>query len=172
MREEVSQQDLGGGQISTIHYDSQFRVTSLVDATGRSTTFTYAVPGRKYLISKITDPFGRASQLAYDGSGRLISITDAVGTSNFNDLLIGPSSGTGSMVGGSGAERFVLTGAFEYITSGSGASILDLSVGGIHFAHVPVAINGAEMSSSLLGMAFLKRLKSYSFSEGKLILRW
>jgi len=28
------------------------------------------------------------------------------------------------------------------------------------------------MGSSLLGMAFLKRLKSYSFSGGKLILRW
>jgi aspartyl protease family protein len=57
---------------------------------------------------------------------------------------------------------------------GHGATIRvrDLSVGAIHFADVPVSINGADMSSSLLGMTFLKRLKSYSFSGGKLVLAW
>jgi aspartyl protease family protein len=58
------------------------------------------------------------------------------------------------------------------IGHGATATVGDLSVGAIHFTNVQVAINGAEMSSSLLGMAFLKRLKSYSFSGGKLILRW
>ncbi len=58
------------------------------------------------------------------------------------------------------------------IGHGATTEVGDLSVGDIHFANVQVAINGAEMSSSLLGMAFLKRLKSYSFSGGKLILRW
>jgi aspartyl protease family protein len=58
------------------------------------------------------------------------------------------------------------------IGHGATATIGDLSVGAVHFTNVRVAINGAEMSSSLLGMAFLKRLKSYSFSGGKLILRW
>ncbi|HEY2010153.1 MAG TPA: TIGR02281 family clan AA aspartic protease [Rhizomicrobium sp.] len=58
------------------------------------------------------------------------------------------------------------------IGHGATIQVQDLSIGAIHFANVPVAINGAEMSSSLLGMAFLKRLKSYSFSGGKLILVW
>jgi aspartyl protease family protein len=58
------------------------------------------------------------------------------------------------------------------IGHGATAEVSELSVGNIHFTNVRVVINGAEMSSSLLGMAFLKRLKSYSFSGGKLILRW
>ncbi|MDQ2777027.1 MAG: hypothetical protein M3Y57_19210 [Acidobacteriota bacterium] len=42
--------------------DNQLRLTSLTDATGRSTTFAYGVPGthgQQYLITGITDPFGR-----------------------------------------------------------------------------------------------------------------
>jgi aspartyl protease family protein len=55
---------------------------------------------------------------------------------------------------------------------GASTALAELSVGDIHMANVPVAVNGAEMSSSLLGMSFLQRLKSYSFSGQKLILRW
>ena len=58
------------------------------------------------------------------------------------------------------------------IGHGAVAAVTDLSIGPIHFSNVPVSINGAEMSSSLLGMTFLKRLKSYSFSGNKLILQW
>jgi aspartyl protease family protein len=63
-------------------------------------------------------------------------------------------------------------GSANGIGHGAAAEVADLSVGPIHFSNVPVSINGAEMGSSLLGMAFLKRLKSYSFSGNKLILRW
>lgn len=63
-------------------------------------------------------------------------------------------------------------GSANGIGHGASAQVDSLSVGDIRFSHVPVAINGAEMSTSLLGMAFLKRLKSYSFSGGKLTLRW
>lgn len=57
---------------------------------------------------------------------------------------------------------------------GHGASITAdaLAVGPIRFAHVRMSVNSAPMGSSLLGMAFLNRLKSYSFSGGKLTLRW
>ena len=57
---------------------------------------------------------------------------------------------------------------------GHGASIEvdELSVGPIHLTKVRMSVNGARMGSSLLGMAFLKQLKSYSFSGGKLTLRW
>lgn len=63
-------------------------------------------------------------------------------------------------------------GSANGIGHGAAVEVDTLSVGDFHLSHVPVAINGAEMGSSLLGMTFLKRLKSYSFSGGKLILRW
>jgi aspartyl protease family protein len=63
-------------------------------------------------------------------------------------------------------------GSANGIGHGASAVVESLSVGDFRLSHVPVSINGAEMGYSLLGMAFLKRLKSYSFSGGKLILRW
>lgn len=72
------------GNIATLHYDSQKRLTSITDAVGRDTTFTYGVSGSPLLVSQITDPFGRHTTLAYDSQGRLISITDIIGlTSSF-----------------------------------------------------------------------------------------
>ena len=73
------------GNITTITYNtSNFTVTSITDAMGRSTTFSYDVPNYPLLISRITDPFGRTTQLTYDTSERLSSITDPVGiTSTF-----------------------------------------------------------------------------------------
>jgi aspartyl protease family protein len=58
------------------------------------------------------------------------------------------------------------------IGQGATAVVEKLSVGNIELANVPVSINGAEMSSSLLGMAFLKRLKSFNVSGRTLILRY
>ena len=57
---------------------------------------------------------------------------------------------------------------------GHGASIEvdELSVGAIRLAKVRMSVNQVPMGSSLLGMTFLKQLKSYSFSGGKLTLRW
>jgi aspartyl protease family protein len=63
-------------------------------------------------------------------------------------------------------------GSANGIGYGAKTVVAGLAVGPIVFSGVEVAINKAEMGSSLLGMAFLKRLKSYSVSGGKLILRW
>ncbi|RXT19601.1 peptidase C39 [Rhizobium leguminosarum] len=72
------------GNAATLHYDGQKRLTSITDAVGRDTTFSYDVPGRPLLVSKISDPFKRSATLAYDGMGRLVSITDIIGlTSSF-----------------------------------------------------------------------------------------
>jgi aspartyl protease family protein len=46
-----------------------------------------------------------------------------------------------------------------------------LAVGPIRLENVPVAINQAPMSSSLLGMSFLKRLESFRVSGRKLYLQ-
>jgi clan AA aspartic protease (TIGR02281 family) len=47
-----------------------------------------------------------------------------------------------------------------------------LSIGPIAFFNVPVSVNRTAMHSSLLGMTFLKRLKSFEFSGDKLVLHW
>ncbi|KQV29314.1 peptidase C39 [Rhizobium sp. Root1203] len=72
------------GNAATLHYDAQQRLTSITDAVGRDTTFTYGMPARPLLVTKITDPFSRSATLTYDGNGRLSSITDIIGlTSRF-----------------------------------------------------------------------------------------
>lgn len=73
------------GNAVVLNYDQQFRLSSLTDATGRITTFSYELVASPLLITKITDPFGRSAILAYDGSARLKSITDTIGlTSSFS----------------------------------------------------------------------------------------
>jgi aspartyl protease family protein len=47
-----------------------------------------------------------------------------------------------------------------------------LVVGAIEFDDVPVTVNKAPMSASLLGQAFLKRLESFNVRNGRLTLRW
>jgi aspartyl protease family protein len=63
-------------------------------------------------------------------------------------------------------------GSANGIGHGASIEVDELAVGPIRLPHVRMSVNGAPMGSSLLGMAFLKRLKSYSFSGGKLTLRW
>jgi len=58
------------------------------------------------------------------------------------------------------------------IGQGATYTVAQLSVGNIRFSDVPVSIDRTQMSSSLLGMTFLRRLKSFGFGERKLILRW
>ncbi|HEY2032882.1 MAG TPA: TIGR02281 family clan AA aspartic protease [Rhizomicrobium sp.] len=55
---------------------------------------------------------------------------------------------------------------------GAFVTLEKLSVGPIAFIEVPASVNGTAMHSSLLGMAFLKRLKSFEFSKDKLIMHY
>lgn len=72
------------GNALTLNYDNQQRLTSLTDAVGRQTTFTYGLTARPLLITSITDPFGRSAAFTYDSNYRLSSITDIIGlTSSF-----------------------------------------------------------------------------------------
>ena len=73
------------GNAVTLNYDNRLRLTSLTDATGRSTTFDYGLSAQPLLVTQITDPFGRSATLTYDSMGRLESITDVLGlTSSFS----------------------------------------------------------------------------------------
>ncbi len=47
-----------------------------------------------------------------------------------------------------------------------------LTVGPIRLSAMPMSINQAPMSASLLGMSFLSRLDSFEFRGRKLILKW
>jgi aspartyl protease family protein len=58
------------------------------------------------------------------------------------------------------------------VGKGARATVRELDIGESRFIDVPVSVNRAEMKSSLLGMAFLRRFKSFSFSDGKLTLVW
>lgn len=72
------------GNAAILNYDGQQRLTSITDAVGRHTTFTYGMPDSPLLVTKVTDPFGRSARLTYDVNGRLSSITDVIGlTSSF-----------------------------------------------------------------------------------------
>ena len=55
---------------------------------------------------------------------------------------------------------------------GAPYTLSTLEVGPIAFANMPISINEAEMGSSLLGMSFLKRLRSYEVQDRRLYLRW
>ena len=72
------------GNAVTISYDSNFRISTITDASGLVTTIGYS-SAIDYKIETVTDPFGRSARFDYDGSGRLIKITDVVGiTSQFS----------------------------------------------------------------------------------------
>jgi aspartyl protease family protein len=47
-----------------------------------------------------------------------------------------------------------------------------LEIGPVKLFNVPVSVNQAKMHDSLLGMAFLKRMKSFEMKGRKLYLRW
>jgi len=47
-----------------------------------------------------------------------------------------------------------------------------LNVGDMKLANIPAAVNKAPMSSSLLGMAFLRRLDSFEVRGDQLTLKW
>jgi RHS repeat-associated protein len=67
------------GNITTLGYDTQHRLTKITDALGQETVLTYGLAADPFKVTKITDPFGRFAQFAYDANGRLVKITDVIG---------------------------------------------------------------------------------------------
>lgn len=92
------------GNSALIQYDSDFRITTVTDALGQVTTFSYvsSMLGNSgfYKVATITDPFSRTAQFQYDSTNTfLLSITDAIGmksefvydaTSSFISALTSP----------------------------------------------------------------------------------
>ncbi|HEY0301735.1 MAG TPA: TIGR02281 family clan AA aspartic protease [Rhizomicrobium sp.] len=63
------------------------------------------------------------------------------------------------------------TGTANGIGHGAETVVDSLALGPIAFEHVRVMVNDAPLGTSLLGMAFLRRLKSFEFKDHKLYLR-
>jgi YD repeat-containing protein len=83
------------GNAVTLTYDADLRLVGITDAIGQVTTLTYVSDDFThpedgyYLISRVTDPFGRFATFEYRGFSRLIKITDVIGlTSEFVYLEI------------------------------------------------------------------------------------
>jgi aspartyl protease family protein len=55
---------------------------------------------------------------------------------------------------------------------GAAFTLRSLSIGSIELSDAPVSINQADMGTSLLGMSFLRRLRSFEFQGRRLFLRW
>ena len=103
------------GNALTFSYDSQFRLTSIKDATARLTSFTYGNANFPLQVTKVTDPFARSATFAYDSTGRLSSITDVLGlvssytydANNEINALTTPYGTTNFVYGDNGNSRFL-----------------------------------------------------------------
>lgn len=72
-------------------------------------------------------------------------------------------------------DNLVFNRAYETangIGYGASTTVDELTLGHIRLTNVPVSINQAPMRSSLLGMTFLSRMKSFNISGRKLVLRY
>ncbi|MEU0957160.1 RHS repeat-associated core domain-containing protein [Streptomyces niveus] len=73
---EITRITSPGGRWIALSYDTQHRVTSAKDNTGRTSSYTYNA-GR---LETVTDPAGKVSRYKYDGtSNRIETATDARG---------------------------------------------------------------------------------------------
>lgn len=104
------------GNAITYAYDGSFRLTSITDAIGQVTTFTYGLGGDNLKITRVTDPFGRHADFEYHAGGQLKKITDVVGiTSEFtydgSDFIITMTTPYGTTTfqngTGSGQQRWI-----------------------------------------------------------------
>lgn len=110
------------GSVVSNTYDANFRLVGVTDAIGQVTTLEYASTNSStnsfYLISKVTDPFGRYATFDYGfsaGVWRLTNITDVVGiksaftygTGDFISSLTTPYGTTTFAMGEPSGKRWV-----------------------------------------------------------------
>src|SRR5207302_4108643 len=105
------------GNAVAINYDSNFRITRIIDALGQVSTISYESPDDPLKITKITEPFptGRSATFAYT-NGQLTTITDEIGIqSQFHyvpagtciDSLTTPYGTSAFATGQSGSNRWL-----------------------------------------------------------------
>ncbi len=67
------------GNAVSLQYDSNYRLSTITDALGQTTTFSYSVASDIYKVSQVVDPFGRQATFSYNAGGQLVAITDVIG---------------------------------------------------------------------------------------------
>ncbi len=67
------------GNVMQLDYDSQLRITNVVNAIGPAMTLSYTNASYPFAITAVADPFGRTAQLLYNTNGLLVQITDVLG---------------------------------------------------------------------------------------------
>jgi YD repeat-containing protein len=72
------------GNAVVLRYDDRLRLRALRDAAGRLTRLAYEQRDNPLVVTRITDPFGRASTITYTADGHLGWSTNTTGlTSSF-----------------------------------------------------------------------------------------
>jgi clan AA aspartic protease (TIGR02281 family) len=89
-----------------------------------------------------------------------------------SDIVLSPSDARLIGIPTENLDYSRIYGTANGVGHGAMATVSRLTVGPISFSDVPVSINQAPMDSSLLGMTFLRRLKSFSIRNHRLYLRW
>ncbi len=89
-----------------------------------------------------------------------------------SDIVLAPGDAKRAGIDISGLGFHQIFESANGIGRGATTTVATLSVGDISFSKVTVSVNQAPMSSSLLGMAFLRRLKSFEMGGHQLKLRW
>ena len=64
------------------------------------------------------------------------------------------------------------TGTANGVGHTADVTVASLTLGPIRFENLRVSVNQAPMDTSLLGMAFLRRMQSFEFKDHKLYLHW
>lgn len=89
-----------------------------------------------------------------------------------SDIVLSPSDAKLLGLDTQNLDYSRIYGTANGIGHGAMTTVSSLTVGPVAFRDVPVSINQAPMDSSLLGMAFLRRLKSFAIRNHRLYLRW
>ncbi len=109
---------IGGGGSDTVNFSS---APAAEDVNLSGSSFTVGSGASAINIPAFTAIGG------YGGTLSLQGISNVVSTRIFSDVIVASNSGVGYLEGGSGSDRFVLTGGFDYIAGGTGTYTLDLS---------------------------------------------
>ncbi|WP_374010551.1 RHS repeat domain-containing protein [Leifsonia sp. LS-T14] len=131
-----------GSSTRTIQYikDSSSNVTDFVDATGKTTSFTYT-SGK---LTKITSPTGAVTNFTYDSSGKLAQVDQ------LNTTAGSPGTST---------TRFAYTSATQTLVAQPNTST---SSGVSSVPHITYALNATQRVTSVIDEQNRQRAKTYT----------
>lgn len=121
---------------------------------------------RTAIISE--DQSGAFSLIGQVNGARLTFLVDT----GASDIVLSPADALRVGLNLSGLDYSSSFETAHGIGYGARAVVSTLTVGPVTFQDVPVTVNQSPMSSSLLGMSFLKRLDSFEVHGRQLVLRW